>query len=162
MYNIKDYRMSNHKNKDPDSGEYVKRSAGRPRLSEGSVRTIVKKFRVNPMEDLNIQTNFEKSQKKKESDYLRDMSQYGYVFAIASPEELQLGREYTGALNNLSQFIAMGHKYGMSKFIEDQVMEVVSLLKTGLEKLYHPHRFIKREELEGVPIVEPNEGGIIS
>lgn len=57
--------MSNHKNKDPDSGEYVKRSAGRPRLSEGSVRTIVKKFRVNPMEDLNIQTSFGKSRKKK-------------------------------------------------------------------------------------------------
>lgn len=154
--------MSKYKNKDPDSGEYVKRSAGRPKLSEGSVRTIVKKFRVNPMENLNIQTSFGKSRKKKESDYLRDVTQFGKIFAIASPEELQLGREYTGALNNLSQFVAMGHKYGMSKFIEDQVMEVVSLLKTGLEKLYHPHRFIKREELEGVPIVEPNEEEITS
>lgn len=154
--------MSKHKNKDPDSGEYVKRSAGRPRLSEGSVRTIVKKFRVNPMEDLNIQTNFGKSGKKKESDYLRDMSQYGKIFAIASPEELRLGREYVGALNNLNQFVAMGHKYGMSKFIEDQVMEVVSLMKTALEKLYHPHRFIKREELEGVSIVELKEEEALS
>lgn len=154
--------MSKYKNKNPDSGEYVKRAAGRPRLSEGSVRTIVKKFRVNPMENLNIQTNFEKSRQQKESDYLRDVSQYGKIFAIASPEELQLGREYAGALNNLNQFVAMGHKYGMSKFIEEQVMEVVRLLKTGLEKLYHPHRFIKREELESVTIVDLNEEEVIS
>lgn len=100
--------MSKYKNKDPDSGEYVKRSAGRPKLSEGSVRTIVKKFRVNPMENLNIQTSFGKSRKKKESDYLRDVTQFGKIFAIASPEELQLGREYAGALNNLSQLLPWG------------------------------------------------------
>lgn len=69
---------------------------------------------------------------------------------------------YAGALNNLNQFVVMGHKYGMSKFIEEQVMEVVSLLKTGLEKLYHPHRFIKREEMEGDPIVELNEEEVVS
>lgn len=124
----------------PTNSDDNPRRAGRPRLDDIMKRTN-HTYRANYIEMLNIEANQQKAGYADTGEYVREMSQYGKVYARSTPEEVKTHRDFIGLANNVNQLTALAHKYGLKGYVLHRLEQEQMHIDNYIDRLENPHHY---------------------